>query len=254
MCLKIFVRIKSGNRKGGGVINVDMATKRDDNIWQKMDNSSNLHEDLILPDHSSVAEDQALPETSIEDATKSFTRVQSQLKAQVGPEVYTSWFGRLKLHSASRNIIRLSVPTTFLKSWINNKYLKLLTKLFQDDNEAIMKVEIIVRSATRVPAAQEQPKLAAPKQLKGPSQRGMSDFDGVAKPAMPAQSGPIAKQDFSDQKVIGSPLDGRFDFSNFIEGTSNRVALAAAKTISESGLGAIPVSYTHLTLPTTSRV
>ena len=63
-----------------------------------------------------------------------FERVSARLKAQVGPDVYASWFGRLKVHSQSKSVVRLSVPTTFLKSWINNRYLDLITSLFQQDD------------------------------------------------------------------------------------------------------------------------
>jgi hypothetical protein len=81
--------------------------------------------------------------------TKTFDRVMARLKAQVGPEVFTSWFGRLKLQSASKSVVRLSVPTAFLKSWINNKYLEQISALFSEEDPDILKVEIVVRSATR---------------------------------------------------------------------------------------------------------
>jgi chromosomal replication initiation ATPase DnaA len=85
-----------------------------------------------------------------------FERVMARLKAQVGPEVFTSWFGRLKLQSASKSVVRLSVPTAFLKSWINNKYLEQISALFSEEDPDILKVEIVVRSATR--AADRHPK------------------------------------------------------------------------------------------------
>jgi hypothetical protein len=78
-----------------------------------------------------------------------FERVSARLKAQVGPDVYASWFARLKLHSHSKSVVRLTVPTTFLKSWINNRYLDLITSLFQAEDAEILKVEILVRTATR---------------------------------------------------------------------------------------------------------
>jgi chromosomal replication initiator protein len=78
-----------------------------------------------------------------------FERVSARLKAQVGPDVFASWFGRLKLQSVSKSVVRLSVPTTFLKSWINNRYLDQITNIFQQEDAEILKVEIVVRSATR---------------------------------------------------------------------------------------------------------
>lgn len=226
-------RFKKGNE---GII-LDMMTKRDGNSWQELNANFQMENNTVAASVSSLP----VGETSIEDATKNFERVQKRLKAKVGQEVYTSWFGRLKLHSASRNVYRLSVPTTFLKSWINNKYLDVITELFQTEDEAIMKVEIVVRSATRIPAASMvSASDAAPKQLKGPATRA-DEAHNASPNRMFAldQKSSIKRSDVSNAKVIGSPLDNRFDFSTYIEGASNRVALAAAKTISESGLGAI---------------
>ena len=39
--------------------------------------------------------------------------------------------------------------------------------------------------------------------------------------------------------LFGSPLDPRYTFDTFVEGSSNRVALAAAKTIAEAGASAV---------------
>jgi len=95
-----------------------------------------------------------------------FERVSARLKAQVGPDVYASWFARLKLHSHSKSVVRLTVPTTFLKSWINNRYLDLITSLFQAEDAEILKVEILVRTATRhgvkAPGVDEQTSSAGP--------------------------------------------------------------------------------------------
>ena len=78
-----------------------------------------------------------------------FERFSARLKAKVGQDVFASWFGRLKLHSVSKSVVRLSVPTTFLKSWINNRYLDLITSILQEEDGEILKVEILVRTATR---------------------------------------------------------------------------------------------------------
>jgi hypothetical protein len=78
-----------------------------------------------------------------------FERVKAQLKARLGNEVYTNWFGSMKLADCSRSVIRLSVPTAFLKLWINGHYSDLIEELWKKGNPDILKVEIVVRSATR---------------------------------------------------------------------------------------------------------
>ncbi len=168
-----------------------------------------------------------------------FERVSARLRAQVGPDVYASWFARLKLHSVSKSVVRLTVPTTFLKSWINNRYLDLITGLFQAEDTEILKVEILVRTATRgaikpvedvvVPEVAS----AAPQARRPVAQHAgqiVQQAVSVAAQARPATSG---------QPLFGSPLDSRFTFDTFVEGSSNRVALAAAKTIAEAGQGAV---------------
>ncbi|MHC2542032.1 chromosomal replication initiator protein [Sinorhizobium meliloti] len=50
----------------------------------------------------------------------------------------------------------------------------------------------------------------------------------AAAPARPVQA-----------PLFGSPLDQRYGFDSFVEGSSNRVALAAARTIAEAGAGAV---------------
>ncbi len=169
-----------------------------------------------------------------------FERVSARLKAQVGPDVFASWFGRLKIHSVSKSVVRLSVPTTFLKSWINNRYLDLITSLFQQEDAEILKVEILVRTATRgarigvvdeaVAVAEPAPQ-AQPRRSAGSPQSVASVAASVTATAQPRaqHSGPL----------FGSPLDQRYTFDAFVEGTSNRVALAAARTIAEAGAGAV---------------
>ncbi|TPW27901.1 chromosomal replication initiator protein DnaA [Martelella alba] len=176
-----------------------------------------------------------------------FERFCTSLKAQVGTDVYASWFGRLKLHSASKSVLRFSVPTAFLKSWINNHYIDLMTEIAKSDRPQLLKVEVLVRSATRSVRAVRKPETA----LKVPAPQ--------AAPARPATHRTVANTPtFSDPQpssasrgngtastVFGSPLDPYFTFDNFVEGGSNRVALAAARTIAESN-GSASVRFNPL--------
>ncbi|RCL03131.1 MAG: chromosomal replication initiator protein [Candidatus Tokpelaia sp. JSC189] len=156
-----------------------------------------------------------------------FERVSAKLKARVGAEAYVSWFGRLKLDEYGRNQVRLSVPTAFLRSWINNHYSTLLAELWQEENPAIMRIDVVVRSVSRVarPAVSQQ----------------FADIEVQPKTAINF----LSTGDKTDRtprvspSVFGSPLDPRYIFESFIEGTSNRVALAAARAIAEAGTGAL---------------
>ena len=91
-------------------------------------------------------DDEMAPSASAE---RNLERVKAQLKARLGGEVYSSWFERMMLAEASKGVVRISVPTAFLKSWINGHYLDLIAELWRQEEPALIKIEIVVRSATR---------------------------------------------------------------------------------------------------------
>ncbi|WP_113284941.1 chromosomal replication initiator protein DnaA [Neorhizobium sp. 2083] len=197
-------------------------------------------------DHARQAFDpscsQAAGETTEMKHDALFERFSARLKAQVGQDVYASWFGRLKLHSVSKSVVRLTVPTTFLKSWINNRYLDLITTIFQAEDAEILKVEILVRSAsrsTKTAVAGEERTLAPEPAVAAsfPRPQAPREIGKIAAFPTPAASPTRSAQ--APGPLFGSPLDSRFTFETFVEGPSNRVALAAAKTIAEAGASAV---------------
>jgi chromosomal replication initiator protein len=184
---------------------------------------------------------QAAGETAEMKHDALFERFSARLKAQVGQDVYASWFARLKLHSVSKSVVRLTVPTTFLKSWINNRYLDLITSILQAEDKEILKVEILVRSASRNvrPAGLVEERPAAVETNVAANLNRSQPAREIGKiAAFPTPTAPVARNTQSGP-LFGSPLDSRYTFDTFIEGGSNRVALAAAKTIAEAGAGAV---------------
>ncbi|WP_245425341.1 chromosomal replication initiator protein DnaA [Phyllobacterium brassicacearum] len=164
-----------------------------------------------------------------------FERVKSKLKAKLGSEVYSSWFGRLKLDETSKSIVRLSVPTAFLRSWINNHYSDMIAGLWREEDEQVLKVEIVFRSASRAvrPVCDAE---ATPRETRALARD---------KPVFPVgntvqdKKAPAHFADRSQNSVFGSPLDPRYTFDTFVDGTPNRVALAAARTIADAGASAV---------------
>ncbi len=186
---------------------------------------------------------QAAGETAEMQHDALFERFSARLKAQVGQDVYASWFARLKLHSVSKSVVRLTVPTTFLKSWINNRYLELIEGLFKEEDKEILKVEILVRSASRAVKAP-----GTVEQRPAPVENNASNVNRASQPReigkiatfpSPVTAAPAATRGAQSGPLFGSPLDSRYTFETYIEGSSNRVALAAAKTIAEAGAGAV---------------
>nr|WP_245256542.1 chromosomal replication initiator protein DnaA [Bartonella tamiae] len=154
-----------------------------------------------------------------------FTRVMAQLKVHVGAEAYASWFGRLKLDEFSRSLIRLSVPTAFLRSWINNHYAPLLTQLWRHECPDLLRLEVVVRGVNRIAKAQD---------IKTTEESPLNPVAVGHSPSLPVRAKTDRLLADTQPNIFGSPLDARYTFDSFVEGASNRVALAAARSIVES--------------------
>ena len=171
---------------------------------------------------------------------KTFDRVKTQLKARLGTEVFSSWFARMKLAENSKGVVRLSVPTAFLRSWINGHYLDLLGELWRQQEPDVIKIEVIVRTTTRQGRPMndhEQP--AARKTAKQPPPSLAAGTSVAARNERPSQSkSGTHSEPEQRQSVLGSPLDQRYTFQSFVEGPSNRVAFAAARAVAEQSANA----------------
>ena len=51
-----------------------------------------------------------------------WTRVKARLRAELGEKVFSSWFGSIELDRIHDTTVHLTVPTKFLKGWIQTHY------------------------------------------------------------------------------------------------------------------------------------
>ncbi|MCP3053967.1 chromosomal replication initiator protein DnaA [Aurantimonas marianensis] len=166
-------------------------------------------------------------------------RVNARLKAQLGQDIFASWFQRMKLEATGKGVCRISVPTAFLRSWIQSHYHDLLTEIFSAEVPGTLRVDIAIRSAVRGGgvtirqarvAGQSEPEVA---RVTEPTRKVVA---GAAAPARIFPDGEARTSPSVPQGAeFGSPLDPRYVFETFVEGASNRVALAAARAIAENG-------------------
>ncbi|MDP9129103.1 MAG: DnaA/Hda family protein, partial [Candidatus Binatota bacterium] len=150
-------------------------------------------------------------------------RVQARLRAELGEDVFTSWFGRVELESCDGGTVHVSVPTKFLRNWLQSHYSERLLACCSAELADVDRLEFRVRQPheaalaerrrpERVAAKLEAPKLGAPRAEESTLRDGRTGWDGFE----------------------GSPLEGRFAFSSFIVGSSNRLAHAAALQVTEA--------------------
>ncbi|MDK9696140.1 MAG: chromosomal replication initiator protein DnaA [Siculibacillus sp.] len=163
-------------------------------------------------------------------------RIKVRLRAELGEDVFSSWFARVELASVEADTVHLSVPTRFLKNWLQSRYRDRLLALFGESFGTVRQIEFSVRSAirpgsvSRESAGEAQP---TARTIPFPATR-------------PAATGTRSIEDHRDDDVLaGSPLDHRYSFESFVEGRSNGLALAAAKRVADGRPGE-PVSFNPL--------
>ena len=76
-----------------------------------------------------------------------WTRVRDRLRAEVGDDVYSSWFARMELDGSEGDTVKLSVPTRFLKSWIQSHYAERVLACWQAEDCGYSRIELTVRSS-----------------------------------------------------------------------------------------------------------
>ena len=78
-----------------------------------------------------------------------WARVKGRLRSSVGEDVYSSWFARMDLESVQDESVRLSVPTRFLKSWIQAHYAERVLSCWQAEMPEVHRIDLTVRTAMR---------------------------------------------------------------------------------------------------------
>jgi chromosomal replication initiator protein len=165
-----------------------------------------------------------------------WTRVKGRLRSSVGEDVFSSWFARMDLEAVQDDSVHLSVPTRFLKSWIQAHYAERVLDAWKAEMPKVSRVDLTVRSAMRnVAPAKEVVPQAEPRRNEPASNR----------PAAELRSTATAPVSASHEALGGSPLDPRLTFASFVLGRANTLAHAAARQVAEGRRGD-PVMFNPL--------
>jgi len=148
-------------------------------------------------------------------------RVKDRLRAEVGEDIFTSWFARMEPEGIDGDTVRLSVATRFLKTWIQSHYGEKVLQCWQAETPALRRIDIVVRSAVirSTSTAAKAPEAATPAR------------ESQAKTDSAEPRGFAAHVSSSQEAHGGSPLDPRLTFDSFVVGRSNTLAHAAAKQV-----------------------
>jgi chromosomal replication initiator protein len=161
-----------------------------------------------------------------------WVRVKERLRAEVGEDIFLSWFARMELERVEQGTAHLSVPTRFLKSWIQSHYADRVLACWRAEDAEVQKIDVSVRSAvirTSLPKAKPAEAIEPP--------RGVRLDLGERTAFGPVSTGHDA--------LGGSPLDLRLTFDSFVVGRSNTLAHAAAQQVAVARRGD-PVMFNPL--------
>jgi chromosomal replication initiator protein len=179
---------------------------------------------------------------SMKSVELSWERVLRRLRAELGEDVYTSWFKCLELVDCSPPVVTLSVPTKFLRNWIQQHFIERIAAHFQREKADITRIAIVMRTAGLRSSVRNEAAKSA--EARKPA---VAPVD--ANPAMDSAE-PAARQTLArghenagaeSDPQVGSPLDKRLVLSSFQVGRSNIMAHAAAMQIVQARSTDMPV-------------
>tara|TARA_R110002124_G_scaffold129483_1_gene290971 strand:- start:265310 stop:266731 length:1422 start_codon:yes stop_codon:yes gene_type:complete len=159
---------------------------------------------------------------------KAWTAVYKALRGEFGEAVYRSWLKPLTLQAYYHNTLEVSVPTRFMRDWIQSHYAERILEMSMEKSVDIKRLEIVVVQSS-VPLDDEDVKMLA---------RPKSNIN-----------------DLTADYDLSSPLDPRFTFENFVVGKTNALAHAAARRVVECDkvpfnplyiYGGVGIGKTHL--------
>lgn len=139
-------------------------------------------------------------------------RITSSLHAQFGDAIYRSWLKPLQFSGVCDDRVQLSVPTRFMREWINTHYINTVVELWSVEpaTEGYTLEIIIASPAVAAIEVESQEKTV------------------ITHPSW--SNNETSEQDHS----LGAPLDPRYTFENFVVGKPNELAHAAARRVADS--------------------
>jgi chromosomal replication initiator protein len=186
----------------------------------------------------SAPDERGVEPSAEQTASDVWARVKRRLRAELGEDIFASWFGRLELDAVVEGCAYLTVPTRFLKSWIESHYSDRVLTVYRAEAPDVERVVIGVRNTlgreatapVRRPGEPARPAPAATATIAGaPSEGDLSKVFAAAAPEPRGEASDLG----------GAPLDPRLTFESFIIGRSNALAHAAADRVAQSQNGQV---------------
>lgn len=174
------------------------------------------------------------------DILKAWTASYQDMRQEFGEAVFRSWLKPMTLQAYYQGTMEISVPTRFMRDWIQTHYHDQILKLCKKHDATIERLQFVVQVQSQIQ------KTAA------------GDAETVAetvKPLQANQNSPVSRGFVDGQEPLSAPLDPRFTFDTFVVGEPNAFAHAACRRVVEAeGMpfnplyiyGSVGLGKTHL--------
>ncbi len=138
--------------------------------------------------------------------------VLAQMQFHISKANFATWFQNTEIISKENEKLVISVPNAFSKEWLHNKYYKLILRTIHDADNSIKELEFIIR----------------PQLLKSFPVKEL-------KSATESEKIEVGQLKFDELKINkDTNLNPRYTFENFVVGSFNELAYAAAMAVSEN--------------------
>ncbi|MCX2723724.1 chromosomal replication initiator protein DnaA [Roseibium salinum] len=175
-------------------------------------------------------------------------RVKKELRNVLGEDVFSNWFGRVNHEETTGDAVRLSVPTRFLKNWIQSNYEKQLVGLWKREHDDIKRIELTVRGALRPRQLNgaHAPKAITARRISGrPAPFSSTPQFGSSGNSLSIPCLMDMGEEAAAGFLSGAALNPKLTFDSFAEGSSNSLACAAVRQMAAGHEGALDLLYIH---------
>ena len=155
------------------------------------------------------------------DSRDVFLRVRARLRAAVGEDVFNSWFARMELVEVVDGMAHLSVPTKFLMSWVQSNYAEKILEAFRAETAEVERLHFTVRINGHTRSLNAKPVEPV---------RELQNETVTAQPR-PSRDGATAVR---TDALMGSTIDPKMTFDDFVVGAPNEIALGVAKQVAHA--------------------
>ncbi|MBA4750494.1 MAG: chromosomal replication initiator protein DnaA [Alphaproteobacteria bacterium] len=167
---------------------------------------------MVSSSHAAASDPESEAHTLTAIAQNAWDQVYAILEDTFGAITFQSWLQPLFFKEFFSGRLVLAAPSRFMRDWVEDQCAAKILTLLQAHDSRILALDFVVDNAPR-PTTPSKPQPVA---------------------SIPQDTSPSFELDEDLQEVVGSRLDPRYTFDNFVVGRSNELAYAAARRVAEA--------------------